>query len=188
METMTWTFRKDPALDEERFSYIEEWPAGEWDNEPDKMQWEDPATKLPCLVVRNHMGAWCGYVGLPVGHPWRGMEYDAIPADVHGGLTFGPHPCMEDKTTICHVVDTPEEDDVHWIGFDCHHLMDTSPGMMASHAILNKQVIARGEEPLADIWGENDDDDCIYGRRSYKPISYARAEVTTLASQVHAAR
>jgi len=30
-----------------------------------------------------------GYVGLPAGHLWYGVNYDDIPVDVHGGLTFG---------------------------------------------------------------------------------------------------
>ena len=34
-----------------------DWPKGKWDNEPDKIQWQDPTTKLPCLMVRNSMGA-----------------------------------------------------------------------------------------------------------------------------------
>ncbi len=29
-----------------------------------------------------------GYVELPVGHKYHGMNYDNIPVDVHGGLTY----------------------------------------------------------------------------------------------------
>lgn len=29
-----------------------------------------------------------GYVVLPPGHPWHGVDYDEINVDVHGGLTF----------------------------------------------------------------------------------------------------
>lgn len=50
-------------------------PAGEWDNEPDKIQWVDSETDLDCLMVRNHFGNWCGYVGLAEGHPLYGLEY-----------------------------------------------------------------------------------------------------------------
>jgi len=66
------------------------WPTrGEWDDEPDKMQWQDEATGLPCLIVRGPSGALCGYVGVAEGHPMFRTHYDAAPiADVHGGLTF----------------------------------------------------------------------------------------------------
>lgn len=86
-----------------------EWERGQWDNEPDKVQWVDEATGLDCLIVRNHGGAWCGYVGLPEGHPYYEVGYsdctqkppcgesycDHSPdVDVHGGLTFADH-CHE---------------------------------------------------------------------------------------------
>jgi hypothetical protein len=51
-------------------------PAGEWDNEPDKIQWLDEDTGLDCLMVRNHFGSWCGYVGVTEGHPLFGVGYD----------------------------------------------------------------------------------------------------------------
>jgi hypothetical protein len=67
-----------------------DWPRGPWDNEPDKMQWPDEATGLPCLVVRGPMGSWCGYVGIPSTHPAYGKEYsaDGLELSAHGGLTF----------------------------------------------------------------------------------------------------
>ena len=101
------------------------WPRGPWDDEPDRAQWLDDATGLHCLAVRQpSMGHWCGYVGLPPGHPWReGIPYEHEP-EVHGGITYGPSPC---DGNICHVVDG--EDDVRWIGFDCAHYRDRSPAM-----------------------------------------------------------
>ena len=50
-------------------------PKGPWDDEPDKVQWVDPTTGLDCLMHRNHMGAWCGYVGVPEGHKFYGVGY-----------------------------------------------------------------------------------------------------------------
>lgn len=180
METKEWTYRGDPKL-EAHFHYLKEWPAGPWDGEPDKVQWEDPATKLACLAVRNPMGAWCGYVGLPAGHPWREKHYDEIDAEVHGGLTYGPEPCMENERFVCHEVDNPAEDDVLWIGFDCLHYMDASPGMMASS---NRLAASDGEYAKLVKGIETSD----YPRETYKPLSYVKAEVTTLAAQVDNAR
>lgn len=57
-------------------------------------------------------GAVNGYVLVPEGHPWRGMVYDTIPADVHGGITY--------------------DDMDGWIGFDCLHAGDRWPDQPAS--------------------------------------------------------
>lgn len=51
------------------------WGPGPWQSEPDKAQWVDEATGLPCLAVRNSGGAWCGYVGVLPGHPLHGVDY-----------------------------------------------------------------------------------------------------------------
>jgi hypothetical protein len=51
------------------------WGEGPWLGEPDKRQWRDPATGLPCLIVRSPSGALCGYVGVSVGHPLHGVDY-----------------------------------------------------------------------------------------------------------------
>lgn len=41
-------------------------------------------------VTSNRMGYRCGYVRIPAGHPWHGLDYDDVePCPVvHGGLTF----------------------------------------------------------------------------------------------------
>jgi hypothetical protein len=166
METIEYTFRQDHP---QRYNYFADWGAGPWSDEPDKVQWADPATGLPCLVNRNRMGAWCGYVGLPVSHPWRDGNYHDFDVDVHGGLTYGPEPCAEteDGSGICHVTESPDEDDVQWIGFDCHQCYDLSPGMLAYERRHNLPHI---DAP----WGDN----------TYKTIEYAKAEATKLAEQI----
>lgn len=92
------------------------WPRGPWDDEPDKKQWQDGVTGLPCLIVRNRVGALCGYVGVPKSHPAHGMDYGVSmydsegneramsPAEqalydvqVHGGLTFSSS-CANDSS------------------------------------------------------------------------------------------
>lgn len=103
--------------------------AGPWDSEPDKKQWQDPFTGLPCLLVRNPVGALCGYVGVPAGHPWHGLGYDnddLYDVEVHGGLTYSGR-CAGG---ICHVVEPDEDDDVWWLGFDAAHSGDLCPSML----------------------------------------------------------
>lgn len=44
------------------------WPKGPWDDEPDKVNWVTKAWYAG-MIVRNHGGALCGYVGVPSKHP-----------------------------------------------------------------------------------------------------------------------
>jgi hypothetical protein len=47
------------------------WGDGPWLQEPDKAQWVDLSSDLPCLAVRQWtFGNWCGYVGIRPGHPY----------------------------------------------------------------------------------------------------------------------
>jgi hypothetical protein len=116
-------------------------PAGPWDDEPDKAQWVDQATGLDCLIVRNHYGALCGYVGLPPGHRLYGRDYND-PAvydaglSAHCGITFADH-CHDDDRGpgygICHTPAPGRPADVWWLGFDCAHWRDLVPGMQYSY-------------------------------------------------------
>lgn len=105
-----------------------DWGDGPWQSEPDKVQWQDTDTGLPCLIVRNHAGSLCGYVGVSESHPEFGHHYWDVPADVHGGLTFSDScdgGCEEES--ICHIPAEGEPDHVWWLGFDCAHSGDYSP-------------------------------------------------------------
>lgn len=136
------------------------WGEGPWLHEgcpggADRVQWVDRATGLDCLAVRNLWvtGSWCGYVGVPPGHPAHGANYHDVDARVHGGLTFAG-PCDEDPervadltqlmtriglvavpdapielARICHVPEAGRPADVFWLGFDTAHAWDLSPGM-----------------------------------------------------------
>lgn len=96
------------------------WGPGPWEDEPDQVEWSVGAYE--CRVYRNHDGFLCGYVGLPSGHPWWGLSHDAVPAHVHGGLTFAARPIAGNRL--------PAER--YWLGFDCGHggidYVPTSPG------------------------------------------------------------
>jgi len=41
------------------------------------------------LSVVSFMGSLNGYITLPLGSRYDGADYDDIPIDIHGGLTFG---------------------------------------------------------------------------------------------------
>lgn len=153
------------------------WGDGPWNTEPDKMQWVDPVTDLDCLIVRNHHGSLCGYVGCPPSHPWHGLDSfdDLWDINVHGGLTFSGA-CDEDAPEghgICHVPEPGRPGDVWWLGFDCGHAWDVLPGMDAFWR-------ARGELPLRERHPG------LFMGETYKSVPYVVEEVLRLALQVRA--
>lgn len=105
--------------------------SGPWDYEPDRIEWKSP-TGLDCLMVRHpSLLHWCGYVGVPVTNKHFGSFYDDVAVDIHGGLTYSDR-C---RGHICH--ETGGGDHVWWLGFDCAHAGDLSPGMLRFKFELN---------------------------------------------------
>lgn len=115
------------------------WSAGPWMNEPDHVAFEHEG--VPCIIHRNGLGAWCGYVAVPPGHPWHGLGMHDVPAQVHGGITYADA-CQGD---ICHVAKPGEPDDVWWIGFDCSHHGDLSPAYGPLDGWLSRNVVYRDQ-------------------------------------------
>ena len=126
------------------------------------LQWE---------VTANRLGYRCGYVRVPAGHPWHGMDYDNVepyPA-VHGGLTFG------EPDTDC---GKGGEDNAWWLGFDCAHAGDapdpalpgyyprgfdypgetikTTEYVIEECQLLARQAAAAGRNPVNDQGGSRD--------------------------------
>lgn len=129
------------------------WPSGPWDGEPDKLQWQDQHTRLPCLAVRHpRCGHWCGYVGVAEGHPFFEKDYSDVDVDVHGGLTFADmcQPGEQELTGVCHVPGKNEPDHVWWLGFDCAHSGDWSPSD-ALHALRGYPFTRSVDEEYRDI-------------------------------------
>lgn len=149
-----------------------EWGGGEWAYEPDKLQWRDEATGLPCLINRGPSGALCGYVGVSPGHPAFGADYNDVDVRVHGGLTFaGPcHPGVNESSGICHVPEAGESDHVYWLGFDCCHAWDVSPAYKRFYEDFDK------EHPEYAGLRRMDE--------TYRTVDYVKEEVRGLAAQL----
>lgn len=84
---------------------------------------------MPCLVMRNHSGALCGYVGVTKEHPLYGVHPDHH-IFVHGRVTFsefGDGTAHVDKW-FYHAPYDLEGNLVWWIGFHCAHAGDYCPG------------------------------------------------------------
>jgi hypothetical protein len=127
METKTTTTLDRAALG---------WPPGPWDAEPDKAQWTDHDSGLPCLAVRDaDEGFWCGYVGVPPGNPWHGVsnDLDDFDFEVHGGVYFAGSydPEHEDAKNLTRTGPDGqllEDAGLWWFGFACDNSYDTFPG------------------------------------------------------------
>lgn len=143
------------------------WGEGPWQQEPDFARLEHAG--FPGILLRQESsGHWCGYVGVPPGHPWHGKDdstvyEEGVPEPVcHGGITYG-RPCAG---SVCHVPKPGEPENVWWLGFDCAHGGDLSPG----HAKWRR-------ENGFDRWHDED---------VYRDQTYVTAQVKRLAEQARA--
>jgi hypothetical protein len=144
-----------------------------WADEPDKAVWVDPATDLDCMLHRNRMGAWCGYVGVGPDHPLHGQDYEHVHVEVHGGLTYADECQTGDDVTeadgICHVPEPGRSHDIWWFGFDTAHMGDLIP-----YDLDARRAMGDASPLLAnrDEWS------------TYKNFDYVKREVEHLASQL----
>lgn len=144
------------------------WDAGPWDTEPDRVDWEHAG--LPCFVLRNHHGNWCGYAGVAAGHPLYGQTYHEPDINVHGGLTYSG----ECRPPICHVPKPGDPDEMFWFGFDCGHAFDVSPGLDAN---MRQSMRQSGIITPAKIFSAD-------SLETYRTLAYAQAETNRLAEQL----
>lgn len=93
-----------------------------WEHEPDNEEWVHELTGYKCTVWRHPtFGNLNGYVAIPKGHWAYGRHYDEggdmEDIDVHGGLTYA---------------ELDKETDEWVLGFDCNHVGDLAPKMLAT--------------------------------------------------------
>lgn len=128
--------------------------------EPDA--WSGEHLGYPVYARRNGIGVWCGYVGLPAGHPWSGLN-DPVRVCVHGGVTYASaHMSMS-----LH----PRDACVWYLGFDCGHFGDFMPGLVPAEP---------GVDPLATATRLHATGD---GFAVYRTLEYVQAELRGLAEQ-----
>lgn len=156
-----------------RESPRETWGPGPWQDEPDYVRWTS-AAGYPAAIRRSPVvGAFCGYVGVPEGHPYHGKDWRALELAVepHGGLTYGG--------ALDNLVER-----AWWLGFDCGHAGDQSPALEALlHSIRSPKYWAHYAahgmplplEPFRGLGG------------TYRPLGYVRQEVEMLARELVAA-
>jgi len=153
------------ALREEGYAY----GPGPWDTEPDRLEFYHKG--LPCLMRRTQLGAWCGYVAVPPGHPYHGKGLE-VDLSAHGGITYA-HGCAGE---ICHKAKPGESDEVWWFGFDCAHCWDLIPWMDA----FRKETADLIEIPK-DVGATITQ---MHMRDEYRDVDYVKSECMSLAEQL----
>jgi hypothetical protein len=137
------------------------WGEGPWQHEPDGVIWTDAETGLPCMALRNHMGCWCGYVG--VGADNRASTGCAPSGSIHGGITYNelempllPEPISNSNTW------SPEVGAfaARWYGFDCAHVYSDLPPIDMLNIRIRKE------------------------RRTYKTLDFVKKQCEQLAKQL----
>lgn len=97
-----------------------------WDGERDS--YDGRSHGAPIALRRGPLKQWCGYVGVPEGHPMHSKSYNDPEADftVHGGCTFAG---------AAWFITEPGLKNFWWFGFDCAHFGDLVPEMELATAL-----------------------------------------------------
>ncbi len=176
-----------------------EWPAGPWTEEPDRLEWRRHG--MPCLVLRNGQGAWCGYVGVAPGHPLHGVEYgQETPAlaealEKRKGSPIGANPSMAIMLACLSGEVKPTPDLVIQVhggltfssacrGPICHVPAEGEPENVWWFGF---DCIHSGDISPFDAVMARDRPEWFYklnGHDVYRDIVYARAETESLADQL----
>jgi hypothetical protein len=145
------------------------WGEGPWLQEPDKVQFPDPDTGLPCVITRHSFfGNLCGYVGVPEGHPFHGKQYGEVGhLHAHGSVNYSDlcQPNDSESEGVCHVPDSGDPDHVWWFGFDCAHGYDLKP----AYAMRNGTVLGYGIHSFEG---------------TYRTLEYVKQQCANLARQL----
>lgn len=152
------------------------WGCGEWVQEPDLITFKHAG--FDCEIVRVVVykepvlqfakefqmfgGYLCGYIFIPLDHPWKEKKYDEIEANVHGGITY-----FERKYET-------------WkVGFDCAHSHDILPSMISIMNEIKEEVIKLVE--FINIYHKLKESPVF--KQEYRNIDYVIKECKSLADQ-----
>lgn len=102
-----------------------QWGDGPWQTEPDLVEWREDGIPYPLIIIRGMPGAWCGYAGLPPGHPLFGGGPGCDSGLAITQAVTWASACADD--TDGQLVPTGEPPDCWWLGFDCAHPMQYAP-------------------------------------------------------------
>jgi len=98
------------------------------------------------MALYSGYGWGCGYVVVPPGHPYHGADYDHVPVEVNGGLTFG-----ERADDLANWPEITDADKGCWVfGFDTAHYGDTPEKWPDKQSVLAEAN--RLKKQLEKLW------------------------------------
>lgn len=145
------------------------WGKGLWIDEPDLIEFEHE--KIICKIIRINIiepfsknkhvfgGHLCGYCMIPKEHSQYKIDNNIFDFeyDVHGGITYSEI----------------EENEEHWIGFDCAHYNDIIPSMKYLEETIPILIKINKKYPKS-----------LFFQKTYKDISFLLEECKNLAEQI----
>lgn len=142
---------------------------GEWVDEPDVARFIHNGiecyirrifVKEPYATEEHYFGGYlCGYVAIPLNHPWASQGYN-VDCEVHGGCTHNG-PLYNAK---------------HLVGFDCAHSGDVTPSM--------ESVLKNSREKNREKWPEVFSASMShFWNPTYKNMNFVIEECKSLADQ-----
>lgn len=175
------------ATSDQKMAY---WGYGEWVEEADDLEWKYKGIK--CRIHRqmkiledaiSGLGHLCGYIIIPLNHPWSKIEKDHdFPCEVHGGITFS----------------SLNEEGIE-IGFDCAHSEDETPFTMEKMLkftmnyiksqdsdYLNNSTYLDSRNQLERLENINLNKSLIsfYRKKNYKNMSFVKGQCESLVNQM----
>jgi len=155
------------------------WAKGPWSQEPDQKEFTYKG--FNGYILRNIFGSLGGYVEIPLDNPILsrididkgGLEYENLPLEVHGGITYGNR-VINKKTGIEYYV----------AGFDCGHWDDYIPfqSWMTNPDLPEKLRQNETLQKIIDL-----EEKFKYGRqeeRTYKDIQFVTHEIESMIDQI----
>lgn len=135
-------------------------------------------------VTVGPMGFRCGYIRVLPGHPWFGLQYDDIVADVHGGLTYASNGV--DCATHPGYAEW-------WIGFDCGHYCDALDPSLRDHPAVGGGGMFKANDLLKEKGHDrstfSEGEDLGFGQFTrIRTRDYVQAECESLCEQAKAAQ
>jgi hypothetical protein len=128
LERFPWALRVERFDDESIFTAPRSaWTPGEWQDEPDIVEWRLQGVPYPLLIVRGRTGCLCGYVAIPEGHALHGMwsgdavrfTWSDLPEEINCA-----QPC---EPTIFRATGEPPTS--WWLGFHCGRSNELMPAV-----------------------------------------------------------
>lgn len=138
------------------------WGPGPWQDEPDMLEFTHKSHD--CVLIRNNGGAWCGYAQIPEGHPWHedlGILDERI--DVHGGVTYQGNRMGDGR---------------YFVGFDCAHWQDLTPGYAAAINLLSDGPFKKMQTQMNEILERKNEEN------TYRDIEFAKGECIKMVEEI----